>query len=145
MIFQNRLIIMAVGVLSTTALLVSLYLLLNPGKKLVCQKESCTNLDARYYKCAADAKTILAEKVNRIDIELRYSRKCDASWSRAIVPPGSRIYVEDTQGKKYGDNYVIPLNDPIKGAHYGNMGPGRSLKACVQIPQNQHYCTKLAD
>ncbi len=110
----------------------------------LCKNTSCINLDARNQKCAADAKTILEETINKISIELRYSAKCDASWSRAIVPPGSRIYVEDAQGRKYGDNYRIPLNDPVKGAHYGNMGPGRNLKACVEIHKKQVFCTKIA-
>jgi len=28
--------------------------------------------------------------------------------------------------------------------HYGNMGPGRALKACVQLPDGKDLCTKLA-
>ncbi|MBD1808864.1 DUF2690 domain-containing protein [Microcoleus sp. FACHB-SPT15] len=110
----------------------------------LCKNTSCMSLDARNQGCAIDAETILEEKINGISIELRYSAKCDASWSRAIVPPGSRIYVEDAQGKKYGDNYRIPPNDPVKGAHYGNMGPGRNLKACIEIPKKQVICTKTA-
>jgi hypothetical protein len=108
-----------------------------------CKGTNCIDKDARYTKCAKDAQTALKEKVDGIEFELRYSPKCDAAWSRAILPSESHLYVEDAQGKQYGD-YKIDKNDPIKGAHYGNMGPGKKLKACAKLPDGKPVCTKLA-
>lgn len=112
-------------------------------KNPLCRRESCINLDATNQKCEADAKTIIEEKVKDRKIELRYSSKCDAGWSRSLVTPGSMLYVEDEKGDKYGYNYVVP-DDSIKGKHYGNMGPGSRLKACIQILNGDQLCTKLA-
>jgi len=113
-------------------------------KKPLCYRNSCANKDANNKGCDYDTERIIEEEFKETKIELRYSAKCDASWSRAIVPPGSLLYVKDSQGNKYGDNYVVP-DDKVSGAHYGNMGPGRKLRACVKLPDNRHLCTKLAD
>jgi hypothetical protein len=120
------------------------------GQKPLCYKDSCINLDARNKKCDTDVQTIIEEKFKETTIQLRYSARCDAAWSRGVAPPGSILYVEDDRGQKYG--YYHPdgqpslvLNDGIPSAHYGNMGPGRKLKACVQLPDSKHLCTKLAN
>lgn len=108
-----------------------------------CKGIKCIDKDARKTKCAKDAQTALKQKLDGIEFELRYSPKCDAAWSRAILPPESLIYLEDAEGKQYG-YYKIDKNDPIKGAHYGNMGPGKNLKACAKLPDSKRLCTELA-
>jgi hypothetical protein len=137
---NKNFLIAGVLLLGTATVALSIYTSI---QGLSCHKDSCINLDAKNQKCEADAKTIIEEKFPERKIELRYSAKCDAAWTRAIVPPGSILYVEDVQGKKYGYNYVVP-DDDISGPHYGNMGHGRKLKACVQLLGSDHFCTKLA-
>jgi Protein of unknown function (DUF2690) len=112
------------------------------GKPPLCYQDSCINLDAKNQRCDADVQTIIYEQFQGTKIELRYSAKCDASWVRAGVPPGSMLYLEDDRGKTYGA--YTTLNDGIPSPHYGNMGPGRKLKACVQLPNTKILCTKLA-
>jgi hypothetical protein len=108
-----------------------------------CYGKSCNNLDPINQECDRDANTILKEKVKEITIQLRYSSKCNASWTKAFVPSGSRLYVEDTHDNKYGYDYVVPV-DNLSTEYFGNMGEGRKLKACVRLPNNQNLCTKLA-
>ncbi|MBD2130091.1 DUF2690 domain-containing protein [Microcoleus sp. ZQ-A2] len=138
----NKRFFLAIGMAFLAVAVVDIYWTLTHQSPL-CQKETCINLDARNRKCDAGAITILEEKFKETTIELRYSAKCDAGWARAVVPVGSRLYVKDAQEKKYGNNYVVPMNE-IPGKYYGNMGPGRKLKACIQLPDNKHICTKLA-
>lgn len=112
------------------------------NKEPLCYRDSCVNFDPIHKKCDGDSTTTVKKKFKETTIELRYSAKCDASWSKAIVPYRSSLYVEDAQGKKYG-NWEVP-NDGISSPHFGNMGAGRKLKACVQLPDNKHLCTQLA-
>jgi len=139
------LIVVVAGVLGIT-----IYLSIKDIKQPpLCHKESCINLDAREQKCDPDVKTIIEEKFKETKLQLRYSAKCDAAWSKGVVPPNSILYVEDDQGKKYGyykdSKPALVPDDGIPSPHYGNMGPGKKLKACVQLPDNKHLCTKLAE
>jgi hypothetical protein len=113
-------------------------------QEVLCYGKYCNNLDPINQKCDGDAQTILVEKFQETTIQLRYSSKCNASWTKAFVPSGSRLYVEDTQGNKYGYDYVVPI-DKLATEYFGNMGEGRKLKACVQIPNLQKTCTKMAN
>ncbi|HEY9611110.1 DUF2690 domain-containing protein [Allocoleopsis sp.] len=142
MIIKKKFIITAVTVLGVAAV-VGIYLLTSSQQKLLCHKTSCSNLDARHQQCDADAETIAEEKFTETTIKLRYSPKCDAAWAKAAVPTYSILYVEDAQGRKYGI-YEVP-NDEIPGEHYGNMGAGQNLKACVWLTDNRHLCTKIAN
>lgn len=111
-------------------------------KEPLCQKESCTNFDPINRRCDRDAKTIAEEKFEETTIKLRYSAKCDAGWPQAKVPPHSFFYLENSKGIQYS-RWEVP-DDKIAGPHFGNMAPGRNVKACVQLPDNKHLCTKLA-
>lgn len=142
MIIKKKFIITAVVVLGV-AVVVDIYFLTRFKPKTLCHETSCSNLDARYQKCDTDAETIAEEKFTETTIKLRYSPKCDAAWAKAVVPTYSILYVEDAQGRKYGI-YEVP-NDGIPSEHYGNMGGGRKLKACVWLTDNRHLCTKIAD
>ncbi|NEQ66702.1 MAG: DUF2690 domain-containing protein [Symploca sp. SIO2D2] len=111
----------------------------------LCYQDSCTDFDPINKKCDGDAITTVEGQFEETTIELRYSAKCDASWSRAIVPYQSSLYVEDDGGKQYG-KWEVP-NNGILGPSWGNMGPGRNLKACIQLPDpdDKHLCTQLAN
>lgn len=143
---KKSLVISGVVVLGVV-LVANIYFFINGSqKKQLCYRESCKNLDANNQKCDVprwNVQTLIKEEFKETTIELRYSAKCDASWSRAKVPVGSILYVEDAQGEKYGENYEVP-NDKVLGEHYGNMGPGKKLKACVRLPDSKPLCTKLA-
>jgi hypothetical protein len=139
-------------ILIAVVLGVTIYLSIKDvGQQPLCHKNSCMNLDAREKKCDPDVKTIREEKFKETKLQLRYSAKCDAAWSKGVVPPNSILYVEDDKGKKYGyykledGKPALVPNDGIPSPHYGNMGPGKKLKACVQLPDNKHLCTKLAE
>jgi hypothetical protein len=112
-----------------------------------CYGQSCIGRDPRDNKCNIDTKTITStagnflnseSKLTNFEVELRYSAKCDAGWSRSTAPSNSILYVEDPQGIKYGQ-YTIP-NDGFS-AHYSNMGPGKQLRACIQLPDGKQICT----
>jgi prepilin-type N-terminal cleavage/methylation domain-containing protein len=106
-----------------------------------CRNYLCIGLDPVEAGCAVDIKTIKSTVVEGTKIELRYSPKCDASWSRATAAqqqPGSTLYVEDIQGISYG-SYVIPGDQYTQ--HYSNMGPGKELNACVQFSSGETACT----
>jgi Protein of unknown function (DUF2690) len=109
----------------------------NPG----CQKASCVNLDARDLKCDRNVTTLISEVVEGITIELRYSSSCDTSWTRAFVPTGTILYVQNHNGDKFGQYTVLP--DNIMVAHYGNMGVGKELKACAKLPNSKDICTNF--
>lgn len=110
------------------------------NKKPSCYAENCIGLDAIKNRCDTDAITIAETKENKM--ELRYSPRCNASWTRAFITPvGSEIYVQDLNGRQYG-NYKVP-DDGIKSGHFGNMGPGRKLKACIKL-QNKNICTPFS-
>ncbi|WP_293134333.1 DUF2690 domain-containing protein [Microcoleus sp. bin38.metabat.b11b12b14.051] len=120
---------------------ISIYDIMQPP---ICHGISCINQDARNAKCDADVQTRLEQKIGNITLKLRYSALCHASWASAIVPPYSILYVKDKEGKEYG-RYETE-NDGIAGVHYGNMGPGKKLSACVRLPQDsQPKCTTLAE
>lgn len=120
---------------------VSIYDIMQPP---ICYGISCVNQDARNAKCDTDVQTRLEQKIGNITLKLRYSALCNASWASAIVPPYSILYVKDKEGKEYG-RYETE-NDGIAGPHYGNMGPGKKLSACVKLPQdNQPKCTTVAE
>jgi Protein of unknown function (DUF2690) len=110
----------------------------------LCNGNSCIDRDPRNAKCDADAQTHLEQKIENTIIQLRYSARCHASWAAAIVPPYSLLYVKDKDGKEYGR--FSTESDGIAAAHFGNMGSGRNLSACIKRPQdNQAKCTTISN
>ena len=106
-----------------------------------CRNYFCIGLDPVQAGCATNIKTIKSTVFEGTKIELRYSAKCDASWSRATAAqkqPGSILYVEDLQGIAYGQ-YTIPVDQYTQ--HYSKMGSGKELIACVQFPSGEIACT----
>ncbi|NER25905.1 MAG: DUF2690 domain-containing protein [Symploca sp. SIO1C2] len=113
----------------------------SPAKVLPpCKETTCIDLDPKDTGCAQDARTLTIKEFQSIEIELRYSIKCQASWARSTAPISSVIYTEDTQGQKYG-LYTITRDGYQQ--HYSSMGPGRKLKACFQVPDQELQCTEL--
>ena len=109
----------------------------------LCKRDSCVNKDAANENCNRDAKTLVKQVVENIKVEFRYSKSCDAGWSRASAPPRSELYVQDTQGNKYG-RYSVTF-DTKAGDHFGDMGAGKQLRACVKLPDegNHIICTEV--
>jgi len=85
-----------------------------------CRKTSCIGYDPKNYGCDKDAITVMINEFQGIEIELRHSMKCQASWARSTVPCPAVIYTEDAQGQKYG-LYAITRDGYQQ--HYGDMGP----------------------
>jgi prepilin-type N-terminal cleavage/methylation domain-containing protein len=105
-----------------------------------CRETSCIGYNPEEKGCAQDAITIKKNILQGIEIELRHSLKCKASWARTTAPRSSVIYVKDLQGQKYGQ-YTIP-EDQFQ-QHYGDMGPGGfELAACLQMPNEEPRCTE---
>lgn len=125
--------------LCTIILTVYIYISIQ-NKKPLCYEESCIGSDPIKNRCDTDAIITAEDKENKI--ELKYSHRCNASWAKAIAPVGSHIYVEDINGKQYGSFEV--QNDDIKSEHFGNMGYGKKLKACIKMPNNNNVCTDFA-
>ncbi len=107
-----------------------------------CLGSSCVGLDARDLRCDSKVETLTSKTTRGITVELRYSPSCNASWAKSIVPVGSTLYVQDIKGQEFG-HYIVPP-DGIMTAHYGNMGVGKELKACVRLPNTQDVCTIIA-
>jgi Protein of unknown function (DUF2690) len=107
----------------------------------LCNGALCTNKDPGNMLCERDAKTLVTKIVEDIQIELRYSKKCNAGWSRASVPPRSILYLQDANGTEYG-RYSVTA-DTKAGDHFGDMGSGRQLRACVELPEGKHICTEM--
>ena len=128
-------VLLIIGILATIALPTYLGLI---KKVKLCRNYLCIGLDPVQAGCAVNIKTIKSTVFEGTKIELRYSAKCDASWSRATATPGSTLYVEDLQGIAYGQ-YIIPVDQYTQ--HYGDMGPGKELNACVQFPSGEVACT----
>lgn len=129
--------IMIIGILMAIA--IPSYLKIIDKINPLCRKDLCINLDPKEQKCDFDARTIDFNAVSDGgQIELRYSGRCNAGWARTTAPVGSTIYVEDIWGNRYGQ-YTILQDQFID--HYGDMGPGSNLKACVQLSGGQVICT----
>ncbi|NER25904.1 MAG: DUF2690 domain-containing protein [Symploca sp. SIO1C2] len=103
-----------------------------------CKETTCIDLNPKDTGCEQDAITVVKNEFQGIEIELRHSMKCQASWARSTVPYPAVIYTEDAQGQKYG-LYTITRHN----LHYSGMGPGRKLKACFQMPNQKPQCTQL--
>ncbi|MFB2875274.1 DUF2690 domain-containing protein [Floridanema aerugineum] len=131
------LVISIIGIL--TAIAIPTYLKIIQNFSVLCREESCINRDPKEQKCDKDARTIDVDiLLDGSIIELRYSGRCNAAWARTTAPNGSTIYVEDYQGNRYGQ-YTIPTDEFRE--HYGDMGPGSNLKACVQFSNGEVMCT----
>jgi hypothetical protein len=65
-------------------------------------------------------------------ISLIYSEKCKANWSKADVPAGTKIYIEEkyAPGNKRGYSTT-----QVNGQSYGNMSTGNvPNRACALLP-----------
>jgi prepilin-type N-terminal cleavage/methylation domain-containing protein len=125
-----------VGILSAIALTSYLSIV---KKAKSCRNYLCIGLDPIAKGCATDIKTIASTVFQGTTIEVRYSAKCDASWARitGAFISGSSDYVEDREGNRYGQAKV---RDGLI-QHYSNMGLGKELRACIELPSGETGCT----
>jgi Protein of unknown function (DUF2690) len=110
-----------------------------------CQSKICNDRDPINQRCDRDAIVLIEENFDKNIIQLKYSQKCDASWVKADVPPGSFLYLVDTKGNKFGEWQVPDKNNKIAGFQFGNMGFSNNFKACSRIPGKKDICTKMFD
>ncbi|MEG3955894.1 DUF2690 domain-containing protein [Microcoleus sp. herbarium2] len=73
-------------------------------------------------------------------VELRWSRRCQARWVKAIVPKDTQMYLKDNYGNKYV-KYIAQVN----GQNYTDMWKdNRPLSACIKHPTyEQELCTSF--
>lgn len=58
--------------------------------KAFCFGATCRGKDPQVFGCATDARTLASKRNAEIKVELRYSRKCNARWSRVTAINPSR-------------------------------------------------------
>jgi hypothetical protein len=141
-------------------------------RSIPCYGDSCLQRDPAVTKCrikqeSENYQTITTTvgdlmtskgKVENFNIDLKYSTRCNSTWVELrgqfiadIAGSRSLVYIEDSQGKKYGQS-PVPRNHPYQ-EYYNDMGPGknkiffnlfpRQLRACVQTPQKELRCTNF--
>ena len=131
------------GLLFACFIAVEVYVATQNSQPPTCHQKSCIDKDAKDTRCDQRVESALKEKVDGVSLELRYSPDCDASWTRGDVPADAWLYVKDSQGRQYGRFKVT--KDTYTTPHYGNMGAGKNLKACTDLPNGKkNICTKLA-
>jgi hypothetical protein len=117
----------------------------------LCYGNSCIGRDPLDNKCNNDAKTITSivgnslptgDKSSIFKLELRHSARCSSSWAKITgsAISGSNHYIENRQGKKYGEAKVA--NGATR--YYNDMGPGNiEVRACAQPPKVEPVCTNF--
>lgn len=108
-----------------------------------CNMSTCISGDPKFFKCDKVVETVSSGKIKNMSIELRYSPACNASWSKANVPLGTILYVEDINGRRFGKFLVDKAKVTDAKEYFGNMGPGKDLKACAQLKNGEVICTSF--
>ena len=116
----------------------------------LCNNLSCVNRDPIDNKCDEDAQTItsnignyrLGQDLKAYRLEIRHSPRCEAVWARSEAPYRSSHYIEDSQGKKYGQVDVVKDR---WDRHYADMAPGKNIRvrACAKPPASAKSCTNF--
>lgn len=76
-----------------------------------------------------------------VSVELRYSPLCKATWVKATSFVGSRIYFQDTLGRKMVE-YKIPENPNNYPSFHTDMVSGKiEGKGCLEFDENNMLCT----
>ncbi len=110
-----------------------------------CSGNRCNGGDPKTTGCNEDAYTFTQTTGSYFDwgsqtivIELRYSLKCQAVWTKAgrLKANDSSIWLQNRDGKK------LTVYSPSKnGTYYGNMWQKETgTKACANVG-NQSWCT----
>ena len=114
---------------------------------------SCMNQDPIKLFCEKGKATNAQYPHGPILVQMRYSPKCHTTWPRleklsphdpSFLPVGSKIYVIDGKGRKYGEATIQKSKYEIYNAYYGDMGPGSALGACLELPSGERMCTEEA-
>lgn len=111
----------------------------------LCSGSSCMGRDPVNNKCDKDGITITSRdrylSPSVVKVELRYSRRCNATWVKTTGELLPRTdYLEDRQGKKYPESLVLNKREE----YYGDMGPGNiEIRACTQFQDRQPKCTNF--
>jgi Protein of unknown function (DUF2690) len=137
---KKIIVLIGVGILSVFAVLV-FFAFKEVTAKPGCNTSTCIGGDPKFFKCDKVVETASINKIKDMSIELRYSPACNAGWSKASVPLGTVLYVEDINGRKFGKFLVDEAKVPGAKEYFGNMGPGKDLKACAQLKTNEVICT----
>jgi hypothetical protein len=111
--------------LGATTILVSA----TPASAAGCRAGSCTGKDPQVQRCAADAQTIDEFTVGRARVELRYSPRCHAAWTRVTSPQ----HYNTIFGQIRGGGHVYGVQ-ATQGQHWTKMiGRNHQVRACYAI------------
>lgn len=66
-------------------------------------------------------------------VERRFSNYCQTNWARTNAPKGSKMYVMDVDGKKYGVDFVIDSGNGNGINQFSLMGPRFAKSACIEL------------
>lgn len=128
----------SVGSLVATALLVGVGLVVAPSTAMAasCQGSTCEGKDPQTYGCSGDATT-KASFVDGQYFEMRYSKKCNAVWTRVDSSSDynglfMQIRSYDLANKKRKKVYGAQV---LKGTHWTKMVEftGQWAKTCDAI------------
>ena len=101
-----------------------------------CQGATCRGKDPQAQGCAADARTLASNSSNpEIKVELRYSRKCNARWSRVTAVNPSKNMLTAWLGSG-----VVTMRTEIGHVVWSLMWSG-PIKACGSSFDNPGPCT----
>lgn len=117
----------------------------------LCNNLTCVNRDPIDNKCDLDSQTITSnignyqvstEELKAYRIELRYSKRCNATWARTEAPHYSTHYIEDILGQRYG-TATVPVDQWKR--HYADMAPGKNIeiRACAKPKKGNTRCTNF--
>ncbi|MBW4492616.1 MAG: hypothetical protein KME26_05905 [Oscillatoria princeps RMCB-10] len=77
----------------------------------------------------------------QITVVLMYSAKCKANWTKADVPSGTLLYVEESPPPQ---NRFGRYTTQTIGWSYGNMSNGYvTNRGCAEVPGSGRYCTEF--
>ncbi len=114
---------------------------LPPGVK--CGGDSCTGKDAEAMGCGGDllVETTDSATVGTTQVELRYSKTCDAAWARiTAAAQGDEVVV--TVGRSRQTSAIEEAGDPIAYTPMVAVKDAGDATACVTLASGQEGCTQ---
>ncbi len=122
-----------------------------PALAAGCGGSACNGKSPVTMGCAADAVTINSVvdedhasggTFGRQVVQLRYSRKCNASWSRVTATAGGTATVTSTRAYMggYSASTRRTINGP--GSVYSNMRSGSAIDSCGRSSYNNGAVVK---
>jgi hypothetical protein len=116
-----------------------------PASAAGCFGHTCNGRNPVAMGCGADAVTInhVTQQDNasggtfgRQVVQLRYSRRCNASWARVIASAGGTAHVTSSSAYMGGFSSTTRRTIFASGSVYSNMRAGSAVNACGRTSFN---------